>query len=885
MIVNKLFKRIIVILIINIMILPSFGNIVLSEWAPSPPASPPSSPPSGGGSGSGSGGSSDYTPSEPSTPSTPPVTTPTEPDDDPVVITIPYYEYHTYEDVYTSIEGIIWEDFNNEEKFVNIMGEEDEDNESGNISIGYWGNERYDSGLEWLIGGIDIKMFEGTTPVKTFESLDSGLTSSEPNNEYGIYNFKFDADSDSYKEYSLGFEFGVNNDYNYRYNAQDYSAYVENINSEIEVDQLFKGKGVTQVYLVVDFSTSMYLETTNDGVRRIDAMANSVKALIEELEDLPEEQNNLLIGIIAYAGSARIATHLTNNFESIKTIIYELVNRYTPDPPTGGPTPGLDISVTNEYGYLPESKIGTNISAAVQKATEGFMEIEDTNRLIILFSDGAPTVHNDFDQVYNTPEKESKWMQIAVRTNPDLRTIYDSEEYKLIPILIKSYDGPEASRVETAFNGIEKYTVEDNSDSIVNEVSEMIKEIIRPELLEDAYIFMGAEAYKSTADNEVRRLEVNNIFKNLYYGILRDFERIDHGIAPINPGSKDIPGSFISNTWMKTDQHPMEDGVIRPFAIKKLPDPNPLKIDHGSGIVSQTATLIVIAEEIVEWHHYVPRSHVLNFYLSRRQEFELNLTEYVTGVRITLSDGTVIHENILGKNSVKDIANKDLPYPIIIDELLLHGALVEIEYAIEIKNTTNTKASVFSVANYLDDAALVFNQDAKLLTNPEHSNKEYGWYKVYDWSQPYGWNQLEINTLQRTDAKGNTVPAGEGLIRIMNPGLERDFKDKYCLKADINNEPLNSGFSKTLRLVLTAVLDSAEDINFNYLNHSEIVGYANETIGENPFGRRMEKVTAIYAGMPEYAHLIAGNKGLNDVKENDEDISMVVQVMLPTGSK
>lgn len=893
MITNKLFKKIIVILLIIIMVLPNLGNIVIAESdklpdMPSAPPPPPS-PPSGGGGGGGS------PPSNPGSGSGSTTTTPTEPDVDPVIEWIDLYEYDTYEDVYCSIEGILWEDFNNEEKFANMNSDDPADTADNGPSLGYWGNGKFEE-PEWLIGGINMKLFNGTSQsvAKTVATTDVGLPSSEANNNYAMYNYKFDADTEDYTDYSVGFDFGTNSEYRYRYNGQDYSAHVENMDSNIDVKPIFRGKGVTQVYLAIDFSTSMYSQKTNDGRRRIDAIADSVKKLIKDLKELPEETNNLIVGIIAYAGSARIAIHLTNDFENMESKIDELVDKYTP---SAGTTPGLDIIVANEYGIQPESKIGTNISAAIEKAiSTGFYDIEDDNKLIILFSDGAPSVHNEFPQVYgNSPTKNTELMNIAKRTNKDIKEI-DTEEYGLIPVLIESYDGDEIATVEATFDGIEKNTFADDSDIIINEISEMIKNLIKDELIEDGYCFMGAEAYQGTADNPARRATVNNNYEQLYYGLLEDFRGID-SISDYRPPENEA--EFIDKTWMKTTQHPISKlndageevaPYIKPFKIKKLPEGNcPShencdRIDKGEGIVSSSPTKIVMAHQIYQHNHYVPRSYVLNFYLARRQEFELTLNEYVTGTRVTLNDGTVIHENILPKNKVENIANKNLPYPIIVDEVLLHGAVVEIEYAIEIKNTTNIKAKKFSIVDYLDDENLVYNPDTRLLTNPDMTNSQYGWYKPYDWSQPYGWNEVAINKLKATNLSGRETAFGKGIIGKDKNWNELTFKDENCLKVDINNEPLEVGHSKLLRVVLSIVIDNSKDINFNYINHSEIVGYSN-IYGpeEETFGRRMEKVINVSGGMPEYTHLIAGNKGLNTPVEADEDMSLVVQVMIPTG--
>jgi len=219
-----------------------------------------------------------------------------------------------------------------------------------------------------------------------------------------------------------------------------------------------------------------------------------------------------------------------------------------------------------------------------------------------------------------------------------------------------------------------------------------------------------------------------------------------------------------------------------------------------------------------------------NLGLIKREEFEIKLNKRVDAVRFTLADGTVYCDEKNYSNPMHKL--------IIVDEELMHGATIEIEYVITVENLKALSCTGVKILDYLDynNNTMTYNENTKLLTDSSKTNADFGW---------------EIK--QKNDL--------DGVVKNKNILKETG---QYIVSNYLEND-----ISKELRLVVSLVISTANDADqLAYENIAEVIEY------KNNIGRRITDLT-----------VIPGNHNPENIvaTENDTEVAQRVIIIPPLG--
>ena len=225
------------------------------------------------------------------------------------------------------------------------------------------------------------------------------------------------------------------------------------------------------------------------------------------------------------------------------------------------------------------------------------------------------------------------------------------------------------------------------------------------------------------------------------------------------------------------------------------------------------------------------RKDGINLILKEREKNEIKIENYISNIKVTLSNGQNIINSSFDKNGKEKISGVK-KYLISLPDLkeitnikldLLYGSTLEIEYSIEIKseNYTNT----VDIYSYI-------NNEEKIV-----EGKNNGWNKV-DLSNP---------TTNIIDDMKN--------------------KDKTILSRTVT---VNKGDSKTIKIITSRSLDASGD-EIEYNNYAEIANYKNND------GRR------IYKTIPANLNICSENFEDSNMERGDTDKSEDLIIVPPTG--
>lgn len=579
------------------------------------------------------------------------------PPDDPT-ITVPTEEKKSFSiDVPVAIQGIVFEDIDREE----VLKEE---GLAGTMYV--TNNFKYDDGEPRIEG---IKVEDAVTNANGEYSIKGE----------GAHNISFTyGEGISLDNYKL-------NKNTLKYNAQDYNMVVlgggttgfdkNGIRRIKEVEKSF-----TEVYIVLDHSTSMRTKKGTERLR-IDVVKESAINFVDAI--FKEAEGNLAVGYIAFAYEAVIVKKPTD----IEEDVIDAIQNFKVEDAIGMYS-GETAPMFNTLNH----QVGSNIGGAVIKAKNNYLS-EKSNKVMVLFSDGAATAHEGCESIYSSdllnPEKVAKKLDdIATKTKEDLNSVTESE-ITLINILNKT-SGTERKYVNKSFEGCaNRYEVDYlNEEAVTQTLLKDTMEIIESTESE----FTGYKDEKSFKGNDdaARRKEVNEYYNDIYYDKLKLFEAIDklNGtksndtrviaelmdsdkeqsqtegvyqkfIAEGMENSKSDLGKFLENSWMKTESTTVtlysvsRDASGRPtsamghtFEYYTKDGVEMCKVDGEEGYEAANVTV-----------NEIPLTY--NAALIRRDEFKLSLDKIVTGVRLTLSDGHVLY-NMLSSNASETVAkNKE----------------------------------------------------------------------------------------------------------------------------------------------------------------------------------------------------------------------------------
>ena len=236
---------------------------------------------------------------------------------------------------------------------------------------------------------------------------------------------------------------------------------------------------------------------------------------------------------------------------------------------------------------------------------------------------------------------------------------------------------------------------------------------------------------------------------------------------------------------------------------------------------------------------------IANLGLVKREDFNINVEKKLSGVRLTLANGQTFTEYVTDdKLNEFNIPTNNIKLPCIIqiNEELMHGATIDIEYKIIVENLGSLPLTANKIIDYLDNRnnSIVFKKDTPMITeNILETNETYGW---------------DIATAGDIDNLSRTLPV-----------------DKQYLVTSY----LQPGQKNIVKLVVSKTINSLlEADKLNYTNSAELLEYSN---GEGRINIGSNIVGNYYPGSVD--------ENTGEILENDTAVAPVVSIIPPLGEK
>ena len=396
-----------------------------------------------------------------------------------------------------------------------------------------------------------------------------------------------------------------------------------------------------------------------------------------------------------------------------------------------------------------------------------------------------------------------------------------------------------------------------------------------------------------TADNIDRRKNVNNYFSIIdnekanwfnivdrLNGTINDLTIIDEFYKDNSSGGevkyKNYIKEFTEKTFMYVESDEYEINVVT-------------ETSDAVSVTSSSGTATYNREDYDNIFIVNVNYENENLVLEKRTGFKLELEKKITGIRVTLADGSILKEDI--RTDFSDINNSEmLTYPLVIDEELMHGAKLELEYTIRITNLSDTNIQTgkeISIIDYIngEGSNLHYDLDANLLSEPEHTNNYYLWRTITK-------EDLANNNLVNNDVLETLSDSDEYLIANYNL---TDYNNSY--DGDGNNTyPVNPIIPKNgyidIKLVgVTTLTSGLDNDDLTYSNTSEILSYSNllgrridYELNRKQVDNGLEKHN-IFLSDESAISVIPGNYKVGDNHELDSDTTFAVSIIPPLGEK
>ncbi len=610
------------------------------------------------------------------------------------------------------------------------------------------------------------------------------------------------------------------------------------IHTMTEREIIESGTGVQQVYLLVDCSDSVRTtRMTINGVERnrFEVIIDSTKKLVDSLVDSGE---NIYIGLVFFSGTCYRAQGLTNNADVLKA--------------------HLDTILHNGWRTG-----GTNLKSALQKAEDSFLS--DENKNIIIISDGVPTT--DGNTIAYSDDSDSVIMQklniIKGTTRAKLRELRD-HNVTTRAIYIDTTDPEEKAFIESMFKGevgdsdnnyVRDFLPIEDGERFVSELEEVLPQEIISTSEERTY--RSTTRIEEGVENAARRAQVDEYFKKVNPDGTQTSLYYDNGIR-IKPFEQ------IENSYT------FDDTLAR-----ELSDNTYMIVDGGTYHIDGSG-----GNAVIRWQEEVPGSdpvryrwhtiiHVDCWYsgrdviLGRRQSFHMKTDCTITGLKIVLADGQILAETVRDVGSIKTILQS-------VDDEVIYGATVEIEYTIRISNNSSLQCNHLDVISYLPKG-FGLDPDVKLITSDARN---------YD----YNWNTYSMDAL-----------SAHGLITSGYPeSTYEKYKDRVAVISSWDNDADRDGIddgdtsfyigpngTKEIKIGVTTLASNMNELSIDYDIAAEIIGYRDN--GENTH-RRMAKSGIQNLG----GSIISWLEGLfpgNSREEDYSESSNELYILPPFGDK
>ncbi len=524
------------------------------------------------------------------------------------------------------------------------------------------------------------------------------------------------------------------------------------------------GKGCAQVFLAVDCSYGMRTTKVNingEEKTRLQIAADSAKKLINTLLDSGE---NIYVGLVFFSGTSYRARGLTQN--------KQILNK------------DLDYIVSNNW-----QTPNTNIVGALDKVRASFENNarDDSNRTLILLSDGIPTSNGNIEVYCDETEEETLYKlynQIAPSTKDKVRALKE-DGIRVVSLFAKSDDNEENQMVTDIFKEDSDlfFSIQDGQETI-NAITKDIKE----------YLFITTQEKEYTEENTVlagcededRRKEVDNNFNGTFYYKNGENGNIKTSIfKQIDKYDSEEEAKELSRLTYMTVMGGSN------YEIKFNPHTNGYKEQIGTQLNSSGKEIPVY--KVYQSSGYGGQDLVL----AQRPAISLKTTITTTGAQFILPNGQVLEEH-------KRDVNSDIPIVESIDDEIAQGSVVKVEYTICIKNNSSVQCNYLELIDYLP-SNFTYADDSKLITE-DRTNKEFGWQQV-DLEELLNNGYITQNTYDT-------------------------YNDRKALKLILDNKGQGSngfyippGGEFFAKIVTSRLISRLDDIGVDNYNVAEILGY------------------------------------------------------------
>lgn len=735
------------------------------------------------------------------------------------------------------------------------MKRESEDTSSKTIL--YTTNGQYDIGIEPKIQGVKVELLQNGNVISSTLTDQNGNYQFEMPKEGGTYQIRFwYGNTEGDRKSQL------------KYNGMDYESIAVGQNYSYYRDIIRKGKGCSQVFICIDWSAS---------VREKGQIEEEKAAARGLIEALLSNNDNVYVGIIAFAGKAVKVKELTNDKQELLEALYEFR--------TTGAT-GINQFQNTIFqqisGLNSSNSLGTDISNAINTAAKSFInkDMENSNRSIIVVSDGAPTSHTNCEQVYRDDtdiEKQKKYEAIAIATRQDIQNFLNNK-INIMTVVTESSSEEEKNIIDLTFHQDHYQNPYYHFYSVAEKD---LNEKIRVEVLkniEDTFTEGNVDYYEKTVeqttnDDPERRKQVTNWINQKYPEF--NNSTVKEVVDIIEGRNSQKENEFLTNTAMYTK---VQTFTLQPVALEwgeKKNTSKPIYDGNGNVIDYEKDYYVIYAnnpgvEEFYSQTEYngfkvITQNIRCDLLLTKRDSFNLEIIKKVTGIRLISTTGDILTEAIspiAQDKSIKNIRNvtyqegykDDLPYKYDLAEELTNGTELHVEYTIILKNNSPIPSDgTISIIEYLPQG-LRFNPDAPCITDPNSNSSQFGWQVA------------DVETLKKEGRiDENITHDGDCLIATYT-------EENFANGTSLINPVIGVNGERYIKLMVSTVLSSATREN-NYINEVEILGYHNKG------GRRMEMAT-ISNKMVNYENVIPGNR---DQESMDIGKSIEIIIAPPTG--
>lgn len=604
------------------------------------------------------------------------------------------------------------------------------------------------------IAGVTVRLISGNSIVSTTVTNENGYYSFSPSP--GTYTVEFIYGNAGPQLASNASDINAVRNI-LKYNGHDYiTVQTPEEQDYINVQQIAvqqSGKGAAQVFLAVDCSAVMRSTQVNvNGVTksRLQIATDSAKELIEKLVESGE---NIYIGLVFFSGTSYRAVSLTKDTE----ILYQ----------------ALDDIVSNGW-----QTPNTNIVGALDKVMESYYnnDAENSNRYLAILSDGIPTSDGTHETYYDMSDDEimSTLTTIKQTTKDKVKEVKD-DGVKIFSLIVKGDEEENAWSSEIfgePFSDI--FISAQDGQEMVDAISDDLQEYIISTTESKEYV-SGSTVIAGYEDAE-RRKEVDSNFETFNYNNTIMFDQIENYNATDEDINKAIELS--EKTWMRV--------VGGTYTIDPpVPDPSRIEVKNEEG-------------EVVEIIQHVESSYSnQNVVLAQRPAISLVLTTTATALEVTLADHSVL-------SAITTDVGSELPLTQYMDEEIAHGATIEIEFTIRIKNDSSIQCNYLELVNHLPEG-FMFDVNGEFITTLQKNSD-------------YGWETVDLNTLYN-----------EGYI---SDETLNTYKNRFTVKTTLDNNGqgedgfyIPPGGEYDLKFVASKVISSLNDLDHRLDDACEVLVY------------------------------------------------------------